>query len=943
MKKYFRFIAILLVSLQFTVMLSLWAPSVMAIQRYGHYQYAESTNATAVAGDYYGRTETLNPDAAAAFKRMVADSNCRLGVISAFRPIYVQEDLWHNQIDRRGSEEAAAKWSAPPGYSEHATGYALDIMDKDSPETELQQSFEGTCAFSWLSQHAGKYGFQMSFPPGNPQGVSYEPWHWRFVGSPAAKSVFAGKGSGAPAAPSTTTAAVPPKPVGPPPPNVSDFSFGDLKLGEGSSDPSKATNTSNPDGAKDTSNPDGAKELIEGQIPPGNVDKYEWKEGTKLSDVLTLGEIGHLSPEKMTIREVAEKTGKNPDDILMKDAHIIGLQSIGSLADTIPGLSSTPIGAIPLLSDLTQILDKAGKSYAKAWLVKNLDKPLADLFGVDPALKDYKVKDLALQEFTLGSMPGLTDTPIENFPGWEQAKISDVPGLEDLPMKDFPGGINVKPTNVFGIVDVIWGSSESQSTYSPITGSDVEGFRVPCIQDKCAYLELRDPVGDKGPLTGARWIKGGKKDNGGQMVNGGFGVLGEAFGGKEPTGRMPFGPQSNMKLVVTGVNEAEGTAQLSLYLRVEKDILGKTPFIFGPIPFMTVREGSMIPVGIDGVASLTEPNIDVPTSVLDQMKQVDLKFPGGGVGGGGITGDCTESIIKATEAGFAPSAQKYVPLILKEAEKEKLSPEELAYVLATARHESGMGKFMELMGDRGPWGKYYARGFVGLTHDYNYQKWAGILGIDLINNPDLASDPEISARILVQGMKRGEFTGYKLGDFISDQETNFFDSRAVINGVKDGAAMYAATATNYQKALKTCYLAGNCDGGSGMVTPVQGPLTSGFGYREHPLTGTVRFHSGEDFGVGEGTPILAADCGQVVFAADDGGYGNTVVIKHPNGLHTRYAHQSQILVKSGQGIGRGQPLGKVGTTGLSTGPHLHFEVRQGQPYGEPLDPRKFLG
>ncbi len=72
--------------------------------------------------------------------------------------------------------------SAPPGYSEHHTGYAIDIGDEYYPDADLKTSFENTSAFEWLQENAAYYSFELSFPKGNSQGVSYEPWHWRFVG-----------------------------------------------------------------------------------------------------------------------------------------------------------------------------------------------------------------------------------------------------------------------------------------------------------------------------------------------------------------------------------------------------------------------------------------------------------------------------------------------------------------------------------------------------------------------------------------------------------------------------------------------------------------------------------------------------------------------------------------------------------------------------------------
>ena len=83
-----------------------------------------------------------------------------------------------------------AEVSAPPGYSEHHTGYAVDIGDGRTPATNLNTNFENTAAFKWLEENAAYYSFELSFPKGNPQGVSYEPWHWRFVGDPDSLETF---------------------------------------------------------------------------------------------------------------------------------------------------------------------------------------------------------------------------------------------------------------------------------------------------------------------------------------------------------------------------------------------------------------------------------------------------------------------------------------------------------------------------------------------------------------------------------------------------------------------------------------------------------------------------------------------------------------------------------------------------------------------------------
>ncbi len=106
-----------------------------------------------------------------------------------------------------------------------------------------------------------------------------------------------------------------------------------------------------------------------------------------------------------------------------------------------------------------------------------------------------------------------------------------------------------------------------------------------------------------------------------------------------------------------------------------------------------------------------------------------------------------------------------------------------------------------------------------------------------------------------------------------------------------------------------------------------GRLTSNFGYRVHPIYRTKRFHGGVDFAAASGTPIKAADSGVVIYAGWYGGYGNAVVIDHGAGLATVYGHASRLYVRVGQMIQKGQRIAAVGSTGVSTGPHLHFEVR----------------
>lgn len=128
--------------------------------------------------------------------------------------------------------------------------------------------------------------------------------------------------------------------------------------------------------------------------------------------------------------------------------------------------------------------------------------------------------------------------------------------------------------------------------------------------------------------------------------------------------------------------------------------------------------------------------------------------------------------------------------------------------------------------------------------------------------------------------------------------------------------------------------------GTGQLAwPVSGVITSGFGWREHPIFGRQIFHTGIDIGVDEGTPVHAADSGTVVYSGWMDGYGYAVVIDHGNGISTLCAHNSDLAVSEGQSVSKGTVIAYAGSTGNATGPNVHFEVRVN---GDPVNPLGYL-
>ena len=130
------------------------------------------------------------------------------------------------------------------------------------------------------------------------------------------------------------------------------------------------------------------------------------------------------------------------------------------------------------------------------------------------------------------------------------------------------------------------------------------------------------------------------------------------------------------------------------------------------------------------------------------------------------------------------------------------------------------------------------------------------------------------------------------------------------------------------------------NGGNGsFIWPCSGPITSYYGWRTHPIFGTRRYHSGLDIGVDTGTPIHAAANGVIIYSGWMGGYGYAIMIDHGGGLTTIYGHNSRLAVSEGQHVTQGQVVAYAGSTGYSTGPHCHFEVRL---HGEVVSPLNYL-
>ncbi len=157
----------------------------------GHFPYSEASEESLVL---FSPGLKMHSETAKAYKEMrsaAAQEGISLILLSAYRSHQLQKEIFFEiKSQRNQTALERSKVSAPPGHSEHSTGYAIDIGDANRPDTDFEESFENTPAFRWLKRNASRYHFTLSFPPDNHQGVTYEPWHWRFEGTADALREF---------------------------------------------------------------------------------------------------------------------------------------------------------------------------------------------------------------------------------------------------------------------------------------------------------------------------------------------------------------------------------------------------------------------------------------------------------------------------------------------------------------------------------------------------------------------------------------------------------------------------------------------------------------------------------------------------------------------------------------------------------------------------------
>jgi len=550
-----------------------------------------------------------------------------------------------------------------------------------------------------------------------------------------------------------------------------------------------------------------------------------WQAGQSPASLTMLGDVAdafHL--EAFNLQDISGLTGTALKNLNLSDLGLSHWQTPASLVEAIPQLGNLSLSQVQPLQDLA---NRLGENYGNA--------TLSDILQQNTDFSVASLGQLDLKQYSLDSIPGLASTPLGQLQGWQQSFIDAVPGLSQVPFASFP--VSLLPGKLkFALTDLPWSSAEQGNSQTPsnlfISGSvnkQDQTVPVPCDAGKpCSYIELGDPLGSSGPMYGKRWVSGKV-----QKVKGGFGPLAHINNGWEPTGMLVYG--SAFKVVMTNVNESQGTADFALYLRACAHIpfYGKTcsPYFIGGIPWFPTSEGGLLVVGSD-----TTPKVNVPSKYQAQIDRIQQQYEPqtNSIGGaldnclsGSVSGDAVDQAIAAVPDDMRSAGQQSVPRILAAAKQYGVTdPAQVAYILSTVQTETSMGSDMVEGATRyasDPNG-YYGRGYVQLTGIDNYRKASQLVGVDLVNDPEKATDPQIAAKILVVGMRDGMFTGQKLSDYVGNGKADFVGARQIVND-SDKSSAIAENAQRYLAAVQGTSIANLKTTGSACATAVaSGPV-----------------------------------------------------------------------------------------------------------------------
>ncbi|MGI0492529.1 M23 family metallopeptidase [Alkalinema pantanalense CENA528] len=682
-----------------------------------------------------------------------------------------------------------------------------------------------------------------------------------------------------------------------------------------------------------------------------------WNAGMTPDRYLKLGDISQaFQTEVFSLGTISQLTNLDLNQVALSVFTLAADQTLSHLAKVVPGLAQTNVWAIAPVAALLA---------AKAVGINVSDQTLAEVLAQHPQVGQLRLKEIDLSRFSVTSISNLEAVQLQQFEGWMNSFAKDIPGLGQVPLGAMPNPIT-EMGNLVMRVDQVYGPAEAQRN-NTISGSDVQGFSVPCAETDCAYVELDDLENAgrsaRGRLEGKQWISGKY-----QEVQGGWGILLSVNGGREPTGRLPFG--SAFKVVVMEPDEPTDTVDTALFFRFCANALGCTPYFIGPVPFFTYKVNALRFVG--DLSDQRAASASQPTGASRES-------------GSNRTGDRNQN--KGNPCTFGGSSQ---PVSAQSVQGIDLNA--LAEAIASIE-SAGSGGYQAVgVHTCADGGSHCGRG-LGRYQFMSYNPYAVQLiaakpgGQGFLNrigqgyqsteaelfqffppaDQDRAFMADLANKIQVtQGQidpTTGQpFTGNRLLERVAQKHFGGDYSRVDSSG---SDALGRMSLQDYGRAAVTRYR----NGGNGtltcapsatlasvnssgvksreaaqgktlgkatgrLITPAPGfPVTSEFGPRSSPCASCSSNHAGIDIGTPIGTPVRAADDGSVLYAGWLSGYGKTLIVEHTNGRMTLYAHLDSMDVSVGTTVQQGQAIARSGQSGLGTGPHLHFEVIEGATPG----------
>ena len=645
-----------------------------------------------------------------------------------------------------------------------------------------------------------------------------------------------------------------------------------------------------------------------------------WEAGDQPADVFTLGDFqSSFRTQELNLDQVTQLSGLDLQQLRIDDVPFFEGKTFAEVAEAVPALKEFSLEEIPALAEVFDA---------------DLSTTVGELIDTDELIGEMNFNDL-VGEFSVMDIPNLDLAALDSFENWQTTAISEVPGLSDIGL----GKLSQVPdifSGVTGTHDISFGAKENTRTLTrhSITGSNKDGFSVQCAQKRgCAHVELTGA----GNMHGAQWIAGGEGE-GQQMVNGGEKVLGAVNGGKEPTGRHPFGEA--FKVVLDKTNESKGTAEFALYFKYcykgPPVDLGCTPYFLGPVPMpvLNSKEKGMIITGfLDALGGITSdlqaPKAWEKLSPPPTQEVKDVVNANGGRLGSGRRSRLCGSGPGGVDFKALGDAYKTIESNINEYEAVgiKIRSEDgtfESFALGRYQYMSDRRDVREAILKEPGGREFLARTDAGQKP--SKKDVVTYFPVDIQDG--LFVDDQ---KQLIQWAQEDGHSGDRLIEVVA--QMHFAGPNPTIRDSTDTDAngmsikLYGEKMVSAYNTILEANGSSDCGKSTGtFIDPIGTQITSPFGWRIHPIFGERKFHTGTDFGAYIGQPILAADGGIVVDTGWMGGYGNTIIIEHSD-TRTLYAHLSQINVNIGDAVAQGDEVGLAGSTGNSTGPHLHFEVR----------------